>query len=123
MMHTTRRTFVTGTALAAFPTVALPALALEPGPDAAASQAEPDPDLEGMAVMQIGGRRLLVDLTQPPQVGDEVVALVPQRGTRDRTLEIVRAGPREVDYALPHGVRSVFRRDRWCEAVGRVVGG
>ncbi|SDE25539.1 hypothetical protein [Rhodospira trueperi] len=97
---------------------AVPAVALA----APYSDAVP-PDMDGLAVMQIEGRHILVDLFRAPTPGDNVVALVPTLGTRDRSLQVFKAQGRSVDYALPHGSRTVWRTDRWYEAVGVIVEG
>jgi len=62
---------------------------------------------ENLAVMQVGGRAVLVDLIRNPEPGENVVALVPQFGARDQQLQAFTAQGRTVA----------------CEAIGVVVQG
>jgi hypothetical protein len=108
-----RRAVVTSAAAATVPAVAL-----------AAHQAGPDPALDGLAVMQIGGRRLLVDTTRPPTPGDEVLALVPQKTGRTSRLDVFRAvdgGDRFT--ARPYGDRTVLWAEppRYVAAMGETI--
>ncbi|SDE25567.1 hypothetical protein [Rhodospira trueperi] len=91
---------------------------------------EPDPTrhhLGGFAVMQIGGRRLLVDLIRAPEPGDEVVALTPVPAEATRALTIFRAADFQPPQAAPMKRRVYWHRTEptdamvACEAIGVVV--
>lgn len=122
-----RRAVVTSAAAA---TAAVPAVAL------AAHQAEPDPEppkgdaaspvIDGLAVMHLEGRRLLVSLHRMPEPGDEVVALVSEPAEGTRVFAVFKAADYHDPHHTQHGARRVYwdciGRVRVGEAIGVVVG-